>query len=267
MLQTVQKIGPLLDLFTVDHPDWGVSEAAEALGVPRSSAHALMTSLVETGLLTTTGRGRYRLGWRVVELYETLRAGIDLREVAAPVLRWLNEQTGETTNLAVLDRGSVLYLDKVASRHQLSVAGLRVGSRLDAHCSGLGKALLAFSPPEQLDAMLEDHPLARFTDRTITDRTTLLAELAEVRRTGVAHENGEVVPEVACLAAPVKDGLGQVVAAISLSGPANRIEAQRPALSSAVRAAADQVSSRLAQAEGTQRTVPFDDPRRLRPSP
>ena len=263
MLQTIQKIGPLLDLFTIERPEWGVSETADALGIPRSSAHALLTSLVETGLLTSPGRGRYRLGWRVVELYETMRAGTDLRTYAGPVLRTLNEQTGETCNLGVLERGEVLYIDKVAARHQVSVTGLRVGARLEAHCCGLGKVLLAYATPAQLDAALGDKPLRRFTDRTITDRARLATELEDVRRTGVAHENGEVVADVACVAAPVKDPFGIVVAAISLSGPAYRVEAKREELARAVRAAADEVSRRMADADSREHTVPVDDPSRL----
>jgi len=263
MLQTIQKIGPLLDLFTIERPDWGVTETAEALGIPRSSAHALLTSLVETGLLTSPGRGRYRLGWRIVELYETMRAGTDLRTYAGPVLRRLNEQTGETCNLGVLDRGEVLYIDKVAARHQVSVTGLRVGARLEAHCCGLGKVLLAYATEAQLDSALGDKPLRRFTDRTITDRARLESELEDVRRAGVAHENGEVVPDVACVAAPVKDPFGIVVGAISLSGPAYRVEAKRDELSKTVRGAADEVSRRMAAAESQEHTVPVDDPSRL----
>ncbi|MEZ5116537.1 MAG: IclR family transcriptional regulator [Candidatus Nanopelagicales bacterium] len=263
MLQTIQKIGPLLDLFTIEHPEWGVSEAAEALGVPRSSAHALMTSLVDTGLLTTSGRGRYRLGWRIVELYETMRAGTNLRSLAAPVLRALNEETGETTNLAVLVRGEVLYLDKFAARHQVSVAGLRVGSRLAPHCCALGKALLAHASDRQLAQALDSAPLRRFTEHTITDRDVLLAELAEVRATGVAHETGEVVPAVACVAAPVRDAYGVVVGAISLSGPEFRVLPKREELDRAVKGAAAQIGRRISEAEGLPVVTPFDDPTRL----
>lgn len=262
MLQTITKVGPLLDLFSIERPEWGVSEAAEALGMPRSSAHALLTSLVETGLLVNAGRGRYRLGWRIVELYETMRAGSDLRTYAAPVLAALSEQTGETINLGVLERGQVLYIDKVASRHQVSVAGLRVGSRLEAHCCGLGKALLAFATPAQLEAALGG-TLRRYTENTITNRRALEAQLVEVRRTGIAHENGEVVRDVACVAAPVKDSFGVVVAAVSLSGPLYRIGPRREELGRAVRTAAEDIGKRLAAADTQPHAVPFDDPSRL----
>jgi len=263
VLQTIQKVGPLLDLFTADHPEWGVSEAADALGIPRSSTHALMTSLVETGLLSSPGRGRYRLGWRIVELYETMRAGMDLRGAAAPVLAKLNEETGETTNLGVLDRGQVLYLDKVAARHQLSVYGLRPGSRLEPHCNALGKALLAFTNPVQVNQIITAHPLNRFTDSTFTFPKRLLAAVDDVCRVGVAYEDEEVVDEVACVACPVKDPFGAVVAAISLSVPAHRMKSKRVELTKAVRGAAAEITRRLVEAQRADLHVPVDDRSRL----
>jgi DNA-binding IclR family transcriptional regulator len=263
VLQTIQKVGPLLDLFTVDRPEWGVSQAAEAIGMPRSSTHALMTSLVETGLLASPGRGRYRLGWRIVELYETMRAGLDLRAAAAATLSALNEETGETTNLAVLDRGEVLYLDRVASRLQLSVHGLRPGSRLEPHCSGLGKCLLAFSNPVEVERIVRGKPLKRYTPRTITDPERLLAALEEIRQAGVAFEHGEVVADVACVAAPVRDPFGAAIAAVSVTVPEPRMKAKRVALTKAVRAAAAEITRRLAEERATERRAPVDDPSQL----
>jgi DNA-binding IclR family transcriptional regulator len=265
VLQTIQKVGPLLDLFTVDHPEWGVTEAAEAIGMPRSSTHSLMTSLVETGLLSSPGRGRYRLGWRIVELYETMRAGLDLKAAATPVLLRLNEETGETTNLGVLDRGEVLYLDKVAARQQVAVHGLRVGARLQPHCNALGKALLAYMNPVEVTQIVGSRPLKRFTDATITDPRQLAVELEEIRRTGVAYENNEVVPDVACVACPIKDPYGAVIAAVSLTVPASRMQAKRAELTKATRSAAAEITKRLAEAQDHRHEVPFDDPSRLEP--
>lgn len=263
MLQTIQKIGPLLDLFTVDHPEWGVSEAAAAIGMPRSSTHALMTSLVETGILTSPGRGRYRLGWRIVELYETMRAGLDLRLAAAPVIHSLNEETGETVNLAVLDHAEVLYLDRATARLQLSVTGLRPGSRLEAHCSALGKALLAFAHPVEAQHAITSRPLKRYTEKTITDPKKVLAELDEIRRVGVAYEEGEVVIDVSCIACPVKDPFGATIAAISLSAPTNRMNAKRAELTKAVRQASAEITRRLVEAQSLPHSVPLDDPSAL----
>jgi DNA-binding IclR family transcriptional regulator len=249
MLQTVQKIGPVLDLFTVERPEWGVSAVAEAIGVPRSSAHALLSSLVETGLLQCRARGRYRIGWRIVELSETLRGTVDVRSLAYPVLEHLVARYGETAHLAVLERTKVLYLEQVLGSHLARVAGARVGAQLEPHCGAAGKVLLAHRPPEEIARLTTASPLRRLTPATITDPMVLAKELAAVRALGVALDAGEVVADVHCVAAPVRDRLGVVVASVSLTAPAERFTRSRDDYQRAVRAAASEVSRRLG-AEG-----------------
>jgi len=246
MLQTIQKIGPVLDLFTVERPEWGVSEVAEAIGTPRSSAHALLSSLVETGLLQSRGRGRYRIGWRVVELNETLRGTVDLRSVAYPVLEKLVREHGETAHLAVMERSRVLYVDKIIGTHMVTVTGARVGAQLEPHCSAVGKVLLAPRSSDEVRAMIAESPLRRLTPTTITNAEALLAELAQVRTAGIAFDLGEAVTDVHCVAAPIRDDLGTVVAAVSLTVPDTRFTRSRTELQRAVRAAGGEITGRLA---------------------
>ncbi len=190
-----------------------------------------------------------------------MRAGVDLLGAASPVLVNLNEDTGETVNLGVLDRGQVLYLDKIGGRQQVSVHGLRVGARLDPHCSAMGKALLAYANPVEARQILGDKPLKRFTERTIVDPGRLVAQLDEVRTAGVAYEDSEVVPDVACIACPVKDQYGSAIAAISITVPAHRMAGKRVELSKAIRAAAGEITRRIA--EPHEAIVPLGDPSRL----
>lgn len=260
MLQTVQKIGPLLDLFTLEHPEWGVSEVAEAIGVPRSSAHALLSSLVETGLLQCRTRGRYRIGWRIVELSETLRGSVDVRSVAVPVLQDLVRRYGETSHLAVMERHRVLYVDKVLGNHVINVVGARVGAQLDAHCSAVGKVLLAHRAPEEIRRFALAKPLRRLTPSTITNPKALEQELAEVRAAGCAFDAGEAVAEVHCVAAPVRDEMGAVVAAVSMSVPASRFVPARNELRRAVVSAAAETSRRIVVPEQPTLSVVRDDP-------
>lgn len=256
MLQTVAKIGPVLDLFSADRPEWGVSEVAESIGVPRSSAHALLASLVETGLLQCRTRGRYRLGWRIVELHETLRASVDVRAVAAPVLAALSAKLGETAHLGVLERGQVLYLDKVVGSHQVNVLGARVGSHLDPHCSAIGKTLLAHREVAEVRQLLRSRPPRRLTGHTLVDPEALLDELRLVRASGHAVDHGEAVADVSCLAAPIRDDLGTVVAALSVTVPDGRFQKRRLELRDAVSAAARDASARLAGAAAPATSVP-----------
>ncbi|EME65232.1 IclR family transcriptional regulator [Rhodococcus ruber] len=259
-LQTVQRIGPVLDLFTVQHPEWGVSEVAAAIDVPRSSAHALLSSLVDTGLLQCRARGRYRLGWRVVELGETLRGTVDVRSCAAPVLERLVEKCGETTHLAVMDRWNVLYVDKILGNHNITVQGARIGTRLDAHSTAVGKVLLAQLEELEVRRYLAQRPLRRLTPSTTTNPPALLDALAGVRSAGFAVDLGETVSEVHCVAAPVRDDLGSVVAAVSVSVPATRFVQRRPQLERAVVGAAHEITRAIAEARDCSPVLLRDDP-------
>jgi DNA-binding IclR family transcriptional regulator len=250
VLQTIQKIGPVLDLFTVERPEWGVSEVAEAIGLPRSSAHALLSSLVEIGLLQCRARGRYRIGWRIVELSEALRGGVDLRSIAYPVLEELVARHGETAHLAVMERSKVLYIEKILGTHMLNVVGARIGAHLDPHCSAVGKVLLAYRDPAEIHRLVTQRPLRKLTPATITTPAALLHELEVVRQAGVAFDEGEAVPEVHCVAAPVRDELGAVVAAVSLTVPASRFVRARGELQRSVQSAAAEITRGMVSDEG-----------------
>ena len=246
MLQTVQKIGPVLDLFTIERPEWRLSELAEAIGVPRSSAHALLTSLVEIGLLQCRTKGRYRIGWRIVSLGETLRASVDVRSAAAPVLQSLVERHRETCHLAVMERYKVLYVDKFLGTQVINVVGARLGAQLDAHCTAVGKVLLAQCDPEEVRRFVTHKPLRRLTPSTITNPVALARELNAVRAAGCAFDAGEAVPEVHCVAAPVRDDLGSVIAAVSMTVPASRFLPRRNGFRHAIVAAGAEISRRIA---------------------
>lgn len=247
-LQTVLKLGPLLDLFTVDRHTWGVAEVAEALSVPRSSAHAMLASLVEIGLLQTRGRGRYSIGWRVLELGEVLRSRTDLRTIAGPVLEDLVREHGETTHLAVIDRKTVLYIDKVMGTHNIVVQGARVGARLEPHCTAVGKVLIANLDRARVAEHFEGQELRRYTATTITDLPSLWKELDQVKKSGIAYDRGEQLAEIHCVAVPVRDEMGAVVAALSVSVPVNRFEAKRLELIEAARDAATEIQRRITHA-------------------
>ncbi|WP_020415712.1 IclR family transcriptional regulator [Amycolatopsis sp. ATCC 39116] len=250
MLQTIQKIGPVLDLFTPERPEWGVAEVAEKLRLPRSSTHAILASLADTGLLAPTARGRYRIGWRIAELSETLRASLDVRAHAVPVLRELVGTFGETVHLAVMERDKVLYVDKIVGTHMVNVVGARVGAHLDAHCTAVGKVLLAQRDPADLDRWLARAELRRLTPATITDPAMLRNELHQVRVAGCAYDVGEAVAEVHCVAAPVTDDRGVVVAAVSMTVPASRFLPRKAELKRAVMSAGGRISAAIAAATG-----------------
>lgn len=249
MLLTIDCAGQVLALFTKDHPERGVTEVALALGVSKSKAHALLASLAAVGLLRRTQHGRYRVGWRVLSLNRVLAETTDFHRYSRPVLQKLGEHCGEMVHLGVLDDGQVMYVDRIKGGHAVQIDASALGNRLWAHCSGVGKVLLAHLPPETLDEVVERHGLPALTRRTITDRSALDEELAEVRRRGFALDRGEVIEDVSCVAAPIVAPGPTVVAAVSLAAPTYRFNARREVYCQAIVRAGMYVSKRLAKAE------------------
>jgi DNA-binding IclR family transcriptional regulator len=259
-INTLAKAGKVLDLFCPERPEWRVADVADMLGVPRSSAHALLSSLAEIGILQWHEGGRYRVGWRILELAEVRRRTIDVRAAAAPVMERLLRAHGETSHLAVRDRIRVLYIDKLVGNHNITVQGARVGTRLEMHCTAVGKVLLAYADPGDLDEFLALATLRRHTPSTITGHDAFRAELASIRARGVGFDLGEAVEDVFCAAAPIRDELGHVVAAISISAPVNRFHKHRDEYARSVKTGAADISRALADSAPSLRDLDRDYP-------
>lgn len=209
MLNTIRRAGSVLTLFTEERPDWGVREMAAELGIPRSNAHELLSSLATIGLLQRTPDARYRLGWRLLTLSGHLVNSTDVARIGSSVLSQLAHQHGQTAGLATLDNGQVLSIGQVEPHGSAPVA--RVGDRLPAHSTASGKILLS-----HLDLDPGDD-LEQLTPKTITDIEILRRQLAVVRRNGVAFDLQETDMSISCVAAPIRDGRsGAVIAALTL---------------------------------------------------
>lgn len=245
MLQTIEKASEVLALFDREHPEWGVREVAEALGLAKSSAHDLLTSLEQVGLLGKNDGGRYRLGWRLVTLSETLLATTELRREARPIMEELADQYRETIHLAVLDDTKVVYADKLEGKQAVRVELTSLGTRLYAHCSAVGKVLLAYQPEENVKRIIKAEGLPRFTANTITDAGELEQALAKVRKQGYAIDQEEILPDLCCIGAPIHNYSGQVIAAISMSIPAYRFQRSQVELRKAVMRTGKLISERL----------------------
>lgn len=245
MLQTIQKAGEILALFDREHPEWGVREAAAKLKIAKSSAHDLMSSLAKLGFLNKTEDNRYHLGWRLVTLSETLLATTELRKEAHPVMEDLAAQYQETIHLAVLDDTQAVYVDKLEGRQAVRVELTSLGARLYAHCSALGKVLLAYSSEPEAKRIIQTAGLPRFTENTITDEEELLQNLIKIRKQGYACDMEEILPDLCCVAAPIYNYAGQVIAAISMSIPAYRFKRSQTEFRDGVMRAAKTISKRL----------------------
>ncbi|MEW6403558.1 MAG: IclR family transcriptional regulator [Chloroflexota bacterium] len=245
MLQTIQKAGELLALFDRDHTEWGVREVATKLKIAKSSAHDIMSSLAKLGFLNRTDENRYRLGWRLVTLSETLLATTELRKEAHPILEELAARYQETIHLAVLDDTQAVYLDKLEGRQAVRVELTSLGARLYAHCSALGKVLLAYSPEAEVKRIIQTAGLPRFTPNTITDEEELLQTLAKIRKQGFAYDMEEILPDLCCVAAPIHNYTGQVIAAVSMSLPAYRFRRSQSEFREGVIRTGKMISKRL----------------------
>lgn len=229
----VERMTLILDAFTGRSTRLTLEDVARCTHLPRSTAHRILDQLVRLNWLDHTSFG-YSLGKRALGLGGRDGSHGEIREAAAPLLHNLQLRTGMVVHLAVLDGPEVFYLDKVGGRFALSVPS-RVGGRAPAHCTALGKAILAWLEPEQVDALI-DGPISRLTNRTIGDIGTLHQELNRIRqRRGLAFERGECFPDISCVAAAVRGPEGPV-AGISLVGDARTpLEKVAPLVADAVR--------------------------------
>jgi len=226
-VQSVVNALSILDYLASTGNEAGVTELAQFLGTHKSTASRLLATLNARGYVSRNPQsGKYGLGLHLLELSRVKLDQIDLRQLARPYLEELVSSTGETAHLAILDRGRVVYMDKVDTPQTLGMRS-RIGYRIAAHCTALGKALLAHLPAEELDAILDPDSMTRFTSNTITDLDTFKLHLASVRERGYAIDDEEHEDGIRCIAAPIKDHAGRVVAAISVSGPTFRVTREK----------------------------------------
>jgi len=184
MPRTIKKAIQILGLFSLERPEWGVSEVARALELPKSTASGLMSSLADQRLLSRTVKGRYRLGWRLFELSQTLLDTTEFRVEARSVMEELVRCWKETVHLAVLDGVQAVYVEKLQPTPAVKIWISRAGARLPAHCSGVGKVLLAHCEWEYVAELLEDQGMPALTPNTITNLDDLADELERVRERG-----------------------------------------------------------------------------------
>jgi DNA-binding IclR family transcriptional regulator len=230
----VERMTLILDAFESPSTRLTLEQVARTTHLPRSTAHRILDQLVRLEWLSHSTFG-YALGGRSLGLGGSGGSHLELREATAAALHELQIRTGLVVHLAVLDGGQVRYLDKVGGRFATAVPS-RVGGRAPAHCTALGKAMLAWQSAEDVESQIVP-ALGRHTSRTICDMALLHQELSRIRaRNGLAFERGECFAEISCVAAAVRGPEGPV-AAISLVGDASTpLERVAPLVVEAARA-------------------------------
>ncbi|MGW3244711.1 IclR family transcriptional regulator [Streptomyces sp. NPDC001070] len=217
-VQSLERAFDLLERMADAGGEVGLSELSASSGLPLPTIHRLMRTLVDCGYVRQQPNRRYALGPRLIRLGES--SARLLGTWARPYLAELVEATGETANMALLDGDEVVYVAQVPSRHSMRMF-TEVGRRVLPHSTGVGKALLAHVPPEEVRALLSRTGMPAATERTIVDPDAFLAELERIRGQGYAVDDNEQEMGVRCLAVTVPDS--PTAAAISISGPAGRV--------------------------------------------
>ena len=256
--QAIERAAQLLVLVLMAERPPGLGELARAAGLPKSTASRLLGTLERQGLVAQDGaRGRFSVGPVLLRFGQRGLVDRHLAELAQPHLHALAEASGETVNLAVPGALGVEHVAEVSGRHFLGT-GRWVGRRVPYHCTAVGKVLLAFGA-----AALPDGPLEALTAGTITDRARLDAELAAVRRDETAVAADELEAGLTAVAAPIRGESGDVVAALTISGPTMRLGPERlAALGPRLAQEARALSARLAKQGGhgrIERGVTRDD--------
>lgn len=224
----VSRALDILELFLDGDGTLSAPEITRRLQLPRTTVHELVTTLAARSYLVPVPDqpGRYRLGVRTYQLGSRYAEQLDLAAEGQQVARWVAETCGETVHVAVLEGAHVIYIAKVDSTHAVRMVSA-TGRRLPAHCTAVGKMLLASLPPEELDRRLPDGELPAMTAHSLSSPAALHRALAQIREEGVASEQRESNPDVGCVAAPVRDRSGRVVAALSVSVPMIRWSPER----------------------------------------
>ncbi len=244
-LSSVARAVAVLKAFTSATPNWGVSDLAAHVGQSTSSVHRILSTLTDEGLLEQDPKtSRYRLGLALFDLAAAVPSQRTLHEAVLLPMTDLRNITGETVQVGVLDGRQVVYVERLDSPNTLRMF-TELGRRNDAHCTGSGKALLAFLGSEQLDKLLKGWTLPEQTMHTITTHQALVDELHVIRTAGFAENREESEIGVVSIAAPIRDDAGTTVAAMSVAGPAGRMDGDRDQLIETVMAMAFGASRRM----------------------
>ncbi len=206
-----------------------LTEIAEASGQSASTAYRILITLQkrrivefeETRQLWSVGLEAFRIG-------SAFLGRTSIVEQSRPVMQRIMSTTGETANLAIVDGQDVVFVSQVETHNPIR-AFFPPGTRGPVHCSGIGKALLAYFPQDRVASILNGRNMTAFTDKTITNEAELLAELAHIRKRGWAIDDEERTEGMRCIAAPIFNPFGEAVAGVSLSGPSVRVKPEQDA--------------------------------------
>jgi IclR family KDG regulon transcriptional repressor len=253
LINSILRASNVLRCFLGEKSNFKISEIARQLKLDRSTTYRILLSLEKCGLVEKDQKtGEYSLGLSTFEIGNTYLRRMDFIKVSNPIMTELSLKVQETIHLAVLSDTEIVYVDKVDSPRTLGVMS-KIGQRGPVYCTALGKVLLAFQPENEQSRIIRKIRLTPLTPRTITLKQKLVEELKAIRKQGYSLDHREIEQEVECIGAPIQDHLGNVIAALSISGPQRKIGTpqEKHFVAEVVKAAA-LISSKLGYVEAKE---------------
>ncbi|MDZ5472028.1 IclR family transcriptional regulator [Bacillus sp. 31A1R] len=227
MVKSVSRALDIITLVGMKKGGLGVTEIAKQIDINKSSVYRILSTLVQYGYIEQDQEtGKYKLGYKFLEVSSRLLESIDLRTEAKPLLQELGKYTNEVIHLVVYDQGEVVYIEKLEGNETLRMHS-KVGKRAPIHCTAVGKSIIAHFPSNEVIDILERKGMPMHTDKTIVNIDTFMEELISVRQRGYALDLEENEYGITCIAVPIFDHLGKAVAAVSISGPTIRMTDER----------------------------------------
>ncbi|MHB1653989.1 MAG: IclR family transcriptional regulator [Desulfitobacteriaceae bacterium] len=253
-VKSAARVMDVLDILQVHPQGLSLQELSDRLNIPKSSMHELLSTMLERKYLIQSEMKRYTLGFKVIELGLASLDSVNVYQIAKQHMAILVAKIEETVFLAVPSDDEIVYVNKLDCSRSIRTNTI-LGCRKPMHCTALGKSLLAYSPMSEVERVVHKKGLLAHTTRTITDYNTLILELQKVRQNGIAYDNQEIEEGLSCIAAPIFDYGGRVIAAISVAGPTERIEQRKEEISSLMRDHAEQISAEMGFSTG--RNIPL----------
>ncbi len=249
-MKSLKKAMQVLEALGKKKNESGVTELSREMSLPKSAIYQILSTFKSGGFVDQNPENKkYRLGLRIFELGNIVQLQLKIRIIAYSYLYDLSRTTNETTYLVILEKGKIVYIDCVESTARLRSHPV-FGEIVPLHCTGVGKAIMAFLPEKKIDEIIQKEGLERFTKNTITDPQVLKEELKRIRSRGYAIDNIEHEQGIRCVGVPIRNHRGEVFAAISVSGPAQRLDKARiQKISKSVTEASEAISERMGYRE------------------
>jgi IclR family transcriptional regulator, KDG regulon repressor len=227
LIQSIERAADVLELFLVSNPELSVKEISENLKLSKSTVHGIIKTLEHRGYLQQNPEDmKYKLGIKLFELGNFVGNHLDLSNIARPILRNLVNELNETVHLVMLQKDEVIYIEKMEGTRALTIYS-HVGKRAPFHCTGVGKVILAHQSEHDIDRILSTITLEPFTEYTLTNVPDLKNHLKSIRETGYAIDDEEIELGLKCIAAPIFNHQGNVIASISCAAPKMRLSEER----------------------------------------